>query len=411
MPVLTFDELGRLADALRQPTVLGEAGVLLGCLSAAWALTRLLRGYAPRPGSIWFGDRIVDGVLFPALALALALMARWGLREILPLALFEVAVPVLVSLLVIRLVVRVLSRTYPDSSAMRIFERWISWLVWIGGVLWILGVLPRLMGELDLVHWNIGSISVPLGNLIEGLLSGAAVLVLALWVSAALETRLLAGATDNLSLRKMAVKTLRALLLFVGVLIAFSAAGIDLTALGVLGGALGVGIGLGLQKLAANYVSGFVILAERSVRIGDMVGVDGFEGYVTDISTRYTRLRALDGREAIVPNEMMVTQRVVNNTLADPKVAQSTSMRVAYDTDLQALMPRLAQAVAAVPRVLASPAPDVQLTSFGADGLGLELTVIFWITDANLIVDNARSDVNLAILRVLDAQEIKIPRA
>lgn len=411
MTAPALGELRRLVAALTQASVFGEAAALLACLLGAWLLVRLLRGRPPHRGSIWFGDRIVDGVLFPTLALALALLARWGLQELLPLALLDLAVPLLVSLLVIRLTVRVLSRAYPDSAAVRVVERWISWLVWIGGVLWILGVLPRLMAELDQVHWKIGSARVPLGNLIEGLFTGAIVLVLALWVSAALETRLLARATENLSLRKMAVKSLRALLLFVGVLIAFSAAGIDLTALGVLGGALGVGIGLGLQKLAANYVSGFVILAERSVRIGDMVSVDGFEGYVTDISTRYTRLRSLDGREAIVPNEMMVTQRVVNNTLADPKVAQSTVVRVAYETDLKALMPQLAEAVAAVPRVLAAPAPDVQLTSFGVDGLGLQLTIIFWIADANLVVDNARSDVNLAILRVLDAQGITIPRA
>jgi small-conductance mechanosensitive channel len=128
-----------------------------------------------------------------------------------------------------------------------------------------------------------------------------------------------------------------------GLMFALSAAGIDLTALGVLGGALGVGIGLGLQKLAANYVSGFVILAERSMRIGDMVKVDGFEGRITDITTRYTVIRALNGREAIVPNEMLITQRVENSSLADPKVAAHTVVQVAYGTDLDALMPALAR--------------------------------------------------------------------
>jgi len=188
---------------------------------------------------------------------------------------------------------------------------------------------------------------------------------------------------------------------------ALSAAGIDLTALGVLGGALGVGIGLGLQKLAANYVSGFVILAERSVRIGDMVRVDNFEGRVTDITTRYTLIRALNGREAIVPNEMMVTQRVENNTLADAKMALTTVVQVAYGTDLAAMMPRLAAAVAAVPRVLADPGPGVQLSAFAADGL--ELTVVFWIADADKGTGNVRSDVNLALLRLLDEAGVEIP--
>jgi small-conductance mechanosensitive channel len=126
-------------------------------------------------------------------------------------------------------------------------------------------------------------------NLLEGALTAVVVLVLALWVSAALEARLLAGADRQPVVRKMAANALRALLLFIGLMFALSAAGIDLTALGVLGGALGVGIGFGLQKLAANYVSGFVILAERSMRIGDMVRVDNFEGRITDITTRYTR--------------------------------------------------------------------------------------------------------------------------
>jgi small-conductance mechanosensitive channel len=205
-----------------------------------------------------------------------------------PLALMQLAVPVLVSLVVIRLTVRVLRRAFPQSAFVRAVERWVSWVAWLAMVLWVLGVLPLMLAELDAIQWKIGSTRVSLRNLLEGVLAAVVVLVLVLWVSATLEARLLQGATDNLSLRKMAANALRAVLLFVGLMFALSAAGIDLTALGVLGGALGVGIGLGLQKLAANYVSGFVILAERSVRIGDMVRVDNFEGRISDITTRYT---------------------------------------------------------------------------------------------------------------------------
>lgn len=115
---------------------------------------------------------------------------------------------------------------------------------------------------------------------------------------------------SELSLRKAFSNATRALLMFVGLLLALSAVGIDLTALSVLGGAIGVGIGFGLQKLAASYVSGFVMLAERSVRIGDNVRVDGFEGRITDINARYTVMRALSGRESIVPNEMFISNRM-----------------------------------------------------------------------------------------------------
>jgi small-conductance mechanosensitive channel len=213
--------------------------------------------------------------------------------------------------------------------------------------------------------------------------------------------------SSNLSLRKIAANAVRALLLLVGVLLALSAAGIPIGALGVLGGALGVGIGLGLQKLAANYVSGFVILAERSLRIGDIVKVDGFEGRISDISTRFTVIRALNGRESIVPNEMLVTQRVENSSLADPKVAINTAVQVAYGTDLAALMPRLTQAVATVPRVIADPGPGVALSGFGADGLDLEIG--FWIRDPENGQGNVRSEVNLAILRTLTEAGVEIP--
>ena len=404
---LSADELGRLIDSLLRPTVLTEAGVLAGCLLAAWVAVRLLRGQQAQPGSIWFGDGVVDGVLFPVIALLSLLSARWALQGLLPLALLHLGVPVLLSLVVIRITVRVLHRAFPHSAFMRAVERWVSWVAWIAVVLWILGVLPIVLTELEAIQWKIGGTRLSVRNLLEGLLAAVTVLVLALWVSSALEARLLQGATDNLSLRKMAANALRALLLFVGLMFALSAAGIDLTALGVLGGALGVGIGFGLQKLAANYVSGFVILAERSMRIGDFVKVDTFEGRITDITTRYTVIRAFNGREAIVPNEMMITQRVENSSLADPKVALSTTVQVAYGTDLSALMPRLVEVVRAVPRVLADPGPGVQLSAFAADGL--ELTVGFWIGDSENGLGNVRSDVNLAILRTLTESGVEIP--
>jgi small-conductance mechanosensitive channel len=404
------DDLAQFARALLQPAALLEAGVLLGCLGLAWGLVRLIRGPQPQPGSIWFGEGIVGGVLFPVLALLLALLARWLLSLPplqVPITVFRVVLPILTSLVVIRLVVRVLHRLFPTSGFMRIVERSVSWVAWVAVVLWITGILPLVLNELDAITWKIGGAQVTVRELLEGVISAVLVLVAALWVSAALEARLLQGATDNLSLRKMAANVLRALLLVVGLMFALSAAGIDLTALSVLGGALGVGIGLGLQKLAANYVSGFVILAERSMRIGDIVKVDNFEGRITDISTRFTVIRAVNGRESIVPNEMMITQRVENASLADSRLAVNTIVQVAYGTDLDALLPQLRDTVAKVPRVIADPGPSVLLTNFAADGL--ELTVGFWIADPENGQGNVRSDVNLAVLKLFDTLGVEIP--
>jgi small-conductance mechanosensitive channel len=301
----------------------------------------------------------------------------------------------------------VLGVAFPTSQSMRILERTVSWLAWAGSILWITGVMPLILDELDDFHWKIGATQVSLRNLIEGAFSAVLVLILSLSLSSAIEHRLLKGATDNLSLRKIMANLSRALLLTIGLMLALSAVGIDLTALSVLGGAVGVGIGFGLQKLAANYVSGFVILAERSLRIGDLVKVDNFEGRITDINTRYTVLRSSAGREAIVPNEMLITQRVENASLADNKLLLMTEVQVAYGTDLDWLRPQLAEAVAQVPRVLPSPAPAVHLTSFAPDGLGL--TVAFWIVDPENGQLAARSDVNLAILATLNRLDVEIP--
>lgn len=406
------DTLPELLAAMLEPAALIEGAVIVAALALAFAIVHVLRRRvhavpARAAGGILLGERGFDGVLFPLLALGFVAAARYGLQGVLPAVLLRIAVPVLLSLAAIRLTVRVLHRAFPRSAAMRVVERSVSWLAWIAVVLWIVGALPLLLEEMEQLRWKFGNAHVSLRSLLEGVVTAIVVFIVALWVSAALEARLLAGELGNLSTRKMAANALRALLLFVAVVVALQAAGIDLTALGVIGGAIGVGIGLGLQKLAANYVSGFVILAERSVRIGDVVKVDTFEGRITDITTRYTVIRSATGREAIVPNETMITQRVENLSLADRNVLLSTTVQVAYGSELKALMPRLAAAAAGVPRVLAEPAPAVQLSAFADNGL--ELTVLFWIGDPEAGTGNVRSDVNLALLEAITAAGVEIP--
>jgi small-conductance mechanosensitive channel len=404
---LTAEELTQLWLQLQQPTALLEVLAVGACLVGAWLLVRLWRGRHVTGGSVWFGDRIIDGVLFPALALLLALAARRWLQTEIPMAVFRLAIPVLLSLVVIRLTVKVLKAAFPTSAAVQIVERTVSWLAWGATVAWITGMLPLLLDELDGITWKVGGSTLSLRNLIEGTLSAILVLILSLSLSSAIERRLLAGASDNLSLRKITANVMRALLLGIGLMMALSAAGVDLTALSVLGGAVGVGVGFGLQKLAANYVSGFVILAERSLRIGDLVKVDNFEGRITDINTRYTVLRSPQGREAIVPNEMLITQRVENASLADSKIMLTSVVQVAYGTDLNWLRPLLSDAVAKVACVVNEPPPAVLLTAFAADGL--ELTVAFWVSDPANGQLAARSDVNLAILDALTRLGVTIP--
>ena len=409
-----LDGLPALLAALTHSSALLELALLLACLLLAWAVCAALRsrGAAANQGTrqgigIWLGRRGFDGALFPLLALALAWLARLLLRGQLPMAVFQLAVPILASLALIRLSGRVMRAAFPDSALVRAFERSLSWAVWLVAVLWISGLLPLVLAEMDAVSWTIGGAPVSLRSLVEGALSAVAVLLLMLWLSATIEARLLRAGTINISLRKIAANATRAVLLLVGLLVALSAAGIPLGALGVMGGAVGVGIGLGLQRLAANYVSGFVLLAERSLRIGDLVRVDGFEGRISDITTRFTLIRALNGHESLVPNELLMTQRVENLTYADSNLVLTTSVQVAYGTDVESLMPQLVAAVAAAPRVLADPTPAIRLSAFADNGL--ELTIGFWIGDPHNGQANAIGEANLAILRTLNALGVEIP--
>jgi small-conductance mechanosensitive channel len=321
--------------------------------------------------------------------------------------LFRLALPALIALAVIRLVVKVLHAAFPDASALRVLERTLSWLIWGGFVLWISGLLPALLEEAAGIGWKMGGAHVTLRNLIEGGINVAIALLLALWLSSAIRARLLREVSGaDLSLRLVLANALRALLVFVAVLVALSAVGIDLTALSVLGGAIGVGIGLGLQKLAANYVAGFMVLAERSMRIGDVVRVGGLEGRITDIRARFTLIRSPAGAEAIVPNETLMTSIVENLTLTDRRVNQSASVVVGNGSDAEQVRQLLCEAALECPRVLREPAPSALLTGFGT--YGLEFSVGYWLGDPEYGVGGPRSEINLAILRRLRAQGIEI---
>ncbi len=404
-----FDDLSQWFDALMQPVTLIDISAILLSVAVAWLLTRSVRNALPaREPSILFGRKSWDGVLFPLLLLCLVSLAKVVLARWLPLAILNLAVPALVVLLMIRVGVKVLQVAFKNSPAVRVLERTLSWAAWLMMVLWLSGFLPLFLNELDLVHWTFGTTSMSLRTMLEGALIVGAVMIVTLWISSIIEARLLRNAEGSeLSLRMAVSNAIRAMMVLIGLLIALSTMGIDISALSVLGGALGVGIGFGLQKLAASYVGGFVILAERSIRIGDNVMVDGFQGRVTKINSRYSVIRSLTGSESIVPNEMLVINRVENLSLADPKVWQSTSVTVGYDSDVSLVMRLLVESALAQPRVLRDPEPSAALALFAADGL--QFTLGYWIADPQNGQLNLRSAVNLAVLDALRGHQIEIP--
>jgi small-conductance mechanosensitive channel len=396
-----MNELQEWLLDLQSPAIALELAGLALCLALAWGLSWVFgRQYTAR-ASILFGRRLIDGVLFPALALLFTLGLKLVLMHVQRVPLLKLALPVLVSLVLIRLIARVLTAVFPSSRGARVLEHVVSWMAWVLAVLWFTGLWTPLMTELDSWQFMLGKTRISVTHVFEVAFTSGLVLVLALWLSATLEQRVLNRAFEDLSMRKVAANALRALLLVIGTLFALSSLGFDLTALSVLGGALGVGIGFGLQKLAANYVSGFVILLERSLRIGDFVRVDGFEGRVTDIKTRYTLVRAGNGSESVVPNELLLTQRVENLSLESRHLLQTCTFWVGLESDVERVQALLVQAAAGVQWVLPLPEPMALLAEVAPQGLKFNLN--FWMEDPVNGQSLTRSRVNIAALSALRA--------
>ena len=346
------------------------------------------------------------GITFPLVTCALLWLFRltpYGANAgMMP----KLAVPIFASLTVIRAVARVLRGLFPGSPPVRTLINTVSLVMWLGVVLHVGGLLPVVEHELQSIVIPLGKTQASALTLLQGLLLVAITLLGALWLSAALEARLMATSI-TMNMRMVLSRLLRAMLLVLALLIALAVVGIDLTVLSVFGGALGVGLGLGLQKIAANYVSGFAILLEGSFRVGDSVKIDSFEGQIKNIYTRYTVVRAANGRESVVPNEMFIVNRVENLSLDDNRVAFNIKLQIDYASDVDVARRLMEEAASAQQRVLPEPPPIAMLSDFAADGL--ELTLGYWIADPENGTGNVRSDINLAVWRAFQAHGINVP--
>ena len=400
---------------LRTPGVAWQVAALLGCLLLGWTLSyglrRLVRGREVSLRMVRLGVESFSRVLSPALALLLIALVKPLLARTQHVNLLRVAMPLLASFALIRLAFYILRRIFARGreagGLLLACERIFALLVWLGVALYITGLWPDLIQFMDDTIVPIGRHKISVLTIVQAVASVLFTLVLALWLGALLEERLMHFTGIHSSLRTVVARLGRALLVVVAVLVSLSLVGIDLTVLSVFGGALGVGIGLGLQKIIGSYVSGFVILLERSLAIGDMVTVDKYYGRVTTINTRYTVIRSLDGIETVIPNDMLISGPVQNYSLSDRVLRLSSRVSVGYDTDLDAVLQLLEQTALSVERVSRDLPPSAVLLGFGADGLDLE--VGFWISDPENGRTNVLSDVNRAIWRALMSAGVRIP--
>jgi small-conductance mechanosensitive channel len=393
---------------LQDPAALWQIAVLLACFALAWSVGRALGLSRIEADGIWkFGVGGLRRILFPLvalvpLAICISLFKRW-----IEVDLLRLFVPLLVSLLLVRIIFYLLRHAFAPGSAVRSFERAMAVLVWGALVLHVSGLLPEVIELLDDISFHAGKQKITLWLLLQGSFWVVITLLAALWLSGAVEARLMRAETLHSSLRVVFSRLAKSLLLVLAVLIVLPLVGIDLTVLSVFGGAIGVGLGFGLQKIASNYVSGFIILLDRSIRIGDLITADNFYGEVKDITTRYVVVRALDGREAIIPNEMLITTTVLNHSYSNRQIRLALPVQISYRSDPERAMRLMEDVARKQARVLADPPPKAFLARFADSGIELELGA--WIGDPELGMLNVRSELNLAIWGAFREAGIEIP--
>jgi small-conductance mechanosensitive channel len=408
-----------LLDDLNRPGMPWQVGAIAASILFGWLSAQVVRIWWNRrrgeAGSLLHtGVESFTRVVAPLLVVGLLYLAQFLLtKSHFHTNIVKVAIPVFWSLAAIRLVFYLLRRVFARrgqlGQALVTFEKIFALVAWLAVVLYITGLWPDIFDFLDSYKVQFGpkkSNSVTLADILQAVASIVVALMLALWAGAALEERLMGVHALHSSLRVALARLGRAFLIVGAVLLSLNLVGIDLTVLSVFGGALGVGLGLGMQRIASNYVSGFIILLERSLSIGDMISVSTFTGKVTQINTRYTVLQGLDGVETVLPNELLISGPVQNQSLTTPRVRASTKVTVAYGSDLDQVMPLLIAQAVGTPRVLEEPAPGISLTRFGPDGYELDLG--FWIADPENGQGGVVSEINKKIYALVQAGTVKL---
>lgn len=401
--------LQEIQTDLLAPSMFWQLSVIALSLLLSWSINGLLRAYVMRKAKErWkIGIGGFNRALFPLTSLLFiyigqVILSNWQLTPLLKLA-----ATLLLAMAIIRLVVYALRYIFSPSGWLRTMEGGISSLVWVIVALHLSGILPEIVALLDAVSFHLGRGEVTLLIILQAFFIVLLTLFVALWLSRWVENRLMGTMQINMNLRVVLSKLVRVLFSLIAVLMALSAVGLDITLLSVFGGALGVGLGFGLQKIASNYVSGFIILLDDSIHIGDIVTVEPHYGVVSELRSRYMVLRKLDNTEVIIPNEDLVTNVMINHSMTDRKVRVQMSLEVSYQADLDLAMKLMMEAARMQERVLPDPAPSALVRAFADSGIELLLNV--WINDPENGSARLQSEIYLDIWRAFKANGVSIP--
>lgn len=409
-----LEAIGRYYTQFQDPEQWWQIGVAVLAGALAWFATRALAQYfarIDRTGPITAYQRLMalgKRIAFPLLLGLLALIAASIMRRLsIPQAALSLVAILALALAIIHLAVDLLKRVLRPGPLLIASEHLITWLAWVLVAMYLLGWLEPAAAALD-------RITIPLGDGSYSLLDGLrAVMTFLIFLIVGgylgtLATRGIMNAQQvTIGLRVGISKFVRLFLVMIAGLLGLNAIGIDLAALAVFGGALGIGLGFGLQRIAANFVSGFILVADRSIRQGDVITIGEKFGIVKELRARYIVVHDRDGVDTLIPNENVISTDVVNWSYTDRAIRLKLALLISYKDQPRQALQLLLDAAARHPRVLKDPAPASRVMSFAENGIALELR--FWIRDPEDGVNNVRSDLHLEIWDLFEQAGITIP--
>jgi small-conductance mechanosensitive channel len=411
-------------DILSTRGVLIEVGALALCVAFGGLVGMVLRRRArKRPGPpmalswAYFTAQGTVAVLPVIMALALVLLARSSLQAAhFDITLLGAAARLIGAYIVVRIGVLLFAASLGSKSWIQSWETRAAVLIWLAIAAEYLGWLDPIISTLDSLGIAAGKSRITVWSVLKLLFTLTLFMLAATWISRWVERRVKRLTNVAHSTRIGIAKFANAFLIGLSILMGLNAAGVDLTALTVLTGAIGLGLGFGLQSIAANFVSGFVLLMDRSIKPGDVISLSGQAGtstenfgWVQELRGRYVVIRDRDGIEMLVPNQQLISNAVINWSYTDPRIRLKLPIRVSYADDPEFAIKILLSACQGQPRVLPEPPPVARLMQFGDSGIELELR--FWISDPQEGVNNVRSEVNRAIWRLFKEHKITIPMA
>ena len=412
-------------EILSTRNVLIEIGAVALSLLAGWFVSAALHEHNRRrriktPMALTWNYFASQGsaVVMPAiLALTLVVVARSViLAANFDVSMLDAAARLIGAYVVVRLIVLLFTASLGNKSWMQHWETRATLFIWLIIASEYLGWLDPIISTLDSIGMAAGKSRITLWSVLKLLFTLTLFVLVAAWISRWVERRLKRLSNLAPSTRIGIAKFANAFLIGLSMLLGLNAAGVDLTALTVLTGAIGLGLGFGLQSIAANFVSGFVLLMDRSIKPGDVISLSGQSGtstenfgWVQELRGRYVVVRDRDGVEMLVPNQQLISNAVINWSYTDPRIRLKLPIRVSYHDDPELALGVLLAACEGQSRVLQEPAPVSRLMHFSDSGIELELR--FWISDPQEGVNNVRSEVNRAIWRLFKQHNITIPVA